>query len=411
MLLKPVNLEQIARQLQPLMKLAWAAVEEDGSINLAPHSGITRHGFAVGPAIETRRVLDVKADGTPYLDAAGVQQERAGVFAVGHGGRVGVSILSGTQDQPHIPTLLLTSPAPSAEDDTGALGELRADTSYLYRCIAKNTWRRTALNTWAGGGAGDVVGPAGATDHALARWNLATGKLLQDSLVTADDSGSVNIPSGQTYKINNVAHGHAPAGITFAATDKLLGRATAGGGAGEEITLTAAGRALLDDATAGDQRTTLGLGGAAVLAVGTTAGTVMAGNDSRMGYALQLFGNEQATVVDSTTYYYAAGAYNTTATRKGIVVPMAGTITIGIVRTAQAVGSTETSTIAVGVNGDYTTISSAIQNDQTSEVFSNTGLSLPVVAGDVLRLRWVTPAWATNPTEVNITCTLWVSTA
>jgi hypothetical protein len=53
------------------------------------------------------------------------------------------------------------------------------------------------------------------------------------------------------------------------ATDKLLGRATAGAGAVEEITCTAAGRTLLDDADAPAQRTTLG---AAALGANTFTG-------------------------------------------------------------------------------------------------------------------------------------------
>lgn len=44
------------------------------------------------------------------------------------------------------------------------------------------------------------------------------------------------------------------------ATDKLLGRSSVGSGDVEEIACTSAGRAILDDATAADQRTTLGLG-------------------------------------------------------------------------------------------------------------------------------------------------------
>ena len=60
--------------------------------------------------------------------------------------------------------------------------------------------------------------------------------------------------------------GLADGSVTYAkiqdvsATDKILGRYSSGAGDVEEIACTAAGRAILDDATASDQRSTLGLG-------------------------------------------------------------------------------------------------------------------------------------------------------
>jgi hypothetical protein len=38
---------------------------------------------------------------------------------------------------------------------------------------------------------GDVVGPGGATDEALARYDTGTGKLIQDSLILVDDAGAM----------------------------------------------------------------------------------------------------------------------------------------------------------------------------------------------------------------------------
>jgi len=58
-------------------------------------------------------------------------------------------------------------------------------------------------------------------------------------------------------------------------------------GATSAVTVTAAGEALLDDADASAQRATLGLGGAAVLAVGTTAGTVAAGDHTHTEHTAQ----------------------------------------------------------------------------------------------------------------------------
>jgi len=50
----------------------------------------------------------------------------------------------------------------------------------------------------------------------------------------------------------------------FSATDKLLGRSTAGAGVGEEITCTAFARSILDDADAAAVRTTIGAGTSSV---------------------------------------------------------------------------------------------------------------------------------------------------
>lgn len=49
----------------------------------------------------------------------------------------------------------------------------------------------------------------------------------------------------------------------------------------DSAVVTTAAKTVLDDATVADMRTTLGLGGAAILNVGTSVSTVAAGNDTR----------------------------------------------------------------------------------------------------------------------------------
>lgn len=79
---------------------------------------------------------------------------------------------------------------------------------------------------------GDVVGPSSATDNALARYDLTTGKILQNSLVTVSDTGVITapavgsvipfyfanqaaFPSASTYH-GAVAHSHSDGKIYFA---------------------------------------------------------------------------------------------------------------------------------------------------------------------------------------------------
>jgi hypothetical protein len=55
---------------------------------------------------------------------------------------------------------------------------------------------------------GDVVGPSSATNNAIARYDSTTGKLIQNSLVIVDDTGSVtgvNALTAQSLTVNNNA--------------------------------------------------------------------------------------------------------------------------------------------------------------------------------------------------------------
>jgi hypothetical protein len=90
--------------------------------------------------------------------------------------------------------------------------------------------------------------------------NVATSVAVTGD-VTISNAGVTAIAAGVVVN----ADVSASAAIAFSklanvsATDRLLGRSTAGAGAIEEVICTAAGRALIDDADAAAQRTTLGV--------------------------------------------------------------------------------------------------------------------------------------------------------
>lgn len=61
------------------------------------------------------------------------------------------------------------------------------------------------------GGAGDVQGPASSTDNAIARFDLATGKIIQNSSATIDDSGNL---SATTNSATGTGANKMPVGTT-----------------------------------------------------------------------------------------------------------------------------------------------------------------------------------------------------
>lgn len=71
-----------------------------------------------------------------------------------------------------------------------------------YAVVWDATRGRFKFAASGGSGSGDVVGPASATDNALARFDSTTGKLIQNSSAVLDDSGNLStnglLLSGQT---------------------------------------------------------------------------------------------------------------------------------------------------------------------------------------------------------------------
>ena len=136
-----------------------------------------------------------------------------------------------------------------------------------------------------------------------------------------------------------------------------------------------------------------------------------------LGYVLQAGSSANLNPADNATYYYGCFPSIAAATSAAVnannrcYLPRAGTITAVVAHfwDAGTLASAQPSTISLRLNGVSTTpVTAAVLNNAASTVFSNTGLSIPVAAGDYLQVLWSTPVWAPNPTNVRLAVVVYV---
>jgi len=176
---------------------------------------------------------------------------------------------------------------PTAVADCGLLytKDVATVTHLFYRASGGTVYQLTPA-----GGTGDVVGPASATDNAIARFDTTTGKLIQNSAVTISDIGDFSIGStGQviswatatTFAIGGGSHGTlAGTNSTVVGTGAQTGSSDATAIGGSANASGAAATCVGRTAAAAGSGTALGYGAnaghSAGLALGRAATTTAA---------------------------------------------------------------------------------------------------------------------------------------
>lgn len=135
------------------------------------------------------------------------------------------------------------------------------------------------------------------TTGALAYWRDGVWEQVtprEGWIAWVKDTDVINIYSGTAWNIFS-------AGVNFSATDRLLGRSSAGAGAAEEIVCTSFARSMLDDANAAALRSTIGLGSAATANTGTSGANIPLLNASNTFGAKQTFSSIGATTASASS--------------------------------------------------------------------------------------------------------------
>jgi hypothetical protein len=194
----------------------------------------------------------------------------------------------------------------AASESAAALSESNAATSATNAASSATSAASSATNA--------TSSATNAANSSTAAAASATAAAASAAILSDGDKGDITVSgSGATWTIDNDVVTYAKM-QNVSATDKILGRSTAGSGDVEEITCTSAGRALIDDANAAAQRATLGSttvgdavfiaanSAAARTAIGVVIGTDVQAQDAELAAIAGL-----TSAADKVPYFTGSG--------------------------------------------------------------------------------------------------------
>jgi hypothetical protein len=303
-------------------------------------------------------------------------------------GIIYVDILNGFELE-ELHDVLITSPADNSflvYESSSSLwkdeGPSDAKTSIGLGNVTNNAQTQAAIVPNTTPSAGQVlVGNAGGTAYAPVAMSGDATLASTGALTVANDA--------ITYaKMQNVS-----------ATDKVLGRSSSGSGDVEEITCTAAGRALIDDADASAQRTTLGLGTLATQS-GTFSGTSSGTNTGDQTISLT------GDVTGSGTGSFAATIANDAVTNAKLANMTASTIKA---RITASTGDPEDATLTQVLD----LVGSAAQGDLLYRGTSTWSRLAAGTSGHYLKTNGTgsDPAWAAVSASGGGSTNVWIPAA
>ena len=207
------------------------------------------------------------------------------------------------------------------------------------------------------GASGDVVGPASATDNALARFDLTTGKLIQNSVGILSDAGILTGLTGLTSSgpitFSSLTSGRVvyssgqlvdSAAFTYAGVDLVLSSGDIVIGAGPSATarMFRAIEVGVSGNTAGIAFGNAGGKGAVYGQSGSTALSIVSGNSGAIAFGYAVSGDAGASA-----NFNSLGAWTTTGLGVGTATP---TSKLGVLSNQAVTNNIATSSTATGAS-------------------------------------------------------------